>query len=181
MTFTPSPPPKSKSWKDFKVDMMENKPLSEHIQKLRFSTVIPVLVVCLMLLTFISGIGCAFYMYVNGQKITWSDGILVICGGGIIAIVCGIAIARYLRRMLSVRKVLLFENDRIEIVTWRNKIFTAKLPDNIKHILVSGANFSVTFKIENRYFIVDSEQFFDKDGINEFFRRFVERCQTHVR
>jgi hypothetical protein len=160
---------------------MENKPISEHKQKLRFSTIIPVLVVCLMLLTFVSGIGCAFYMYVSGQKITWSDGIIVICGGGIIAIVCGIVVARYLRRMLSVRKVLLFEDDRIGIVTWRNKIITAKLPDNIKHILVIGTDFSVTFKVENRHFVVSSEEFFNKDGINEFFRRFVERCQTQVK
>ncbi|MGA2243236.1 MAG: hypothetical protein ABSH11_14520 [Verrucomicrobiota bacterium] len=159
---------------------MENKPLSEHKWKLKFTTIIPVILISLLLLTFIAGIGTAFYLYRTGQKITWSDGIIVFCGGAIIAVFCGIMVARYLRRMLSVRRVLLFEDDRIGVVTWRGKLFVAKLPDNIEHMLIIGTDLTVTLKIENRHFIVSSEEFSDKDGINEYLRRFLQRYQTQA-
>jgi len=73
-----------------------------------------------------------------------------------------------MRRMLSVRRVLLFEDDRIGVVTWRGKIFTAKLPDNIEYVVRTGTDLTVALQIENRHFLVDSEQFLEKDRINEF-------------
>ena len=152
--------------------------ISQYKQRIRPSTIAAVIFVGVVFLAVLTLVGSVVYMYVNGQTITWFEGLATLAVGLFLGGLNGICFARFIRRMLSVRKVLLFEGDRIEIVTWRDKTFTAKLPDNIKHILVNGTDFSVTFQIENRYFVVDSEQFSDKDGINKFFRDFVERCQT---
>ena len=125
----------------------------------------------LITLTCVAGIGSAFNMYRTGQitgRITWWDGVVTICGGGGLALVCGFVVARFMRRMLSVRRVLLFEDDRIGVVTWRGKIFTAKLPDNIEYVVRTGTDLTVALQIENRHFLVDSEQFLEKDRINEF-------------
>jgi hypothetical protein len=135
-----------------------------------------VVMVCLASL---AGIGGAFYMYITGQIITWFDVVILICGGSI-SVIGWIMIGRFIRRMLPVRRVLLFEDDGIGVVTWRNKLLTAKLPDNIKHMLTIGTDFTVTLQIENRYFVVSSEEFSDKDGINEFWRRFLGRYQTQA-
>ena len=144
-------------------------------------TIIPAVLIGMLFPVYVAGAGIGLYPSFTGQRMTWFERVFLVGVGSVFGVLTGIFIARFVRRMLSVRKVLLFENDRIEIVTWRDKTFTAKLPDNIKHIAVIGSDFSVTFQIENRYFIVDSEQFSDKDGINEFFRHFVERCQIQVK
>jgi len=157
---------------------METKIISQHKQRIKFTTLLSVFMVGIVFLTIVAGVGTVFYMYVNGRPITWFEGLATIAVGLFLGGLNGICFARFIRRMLPVRKVVLFEDDRIEIVTWRDKTFTAKLPDNIKHIAVIGNDFSVTVQIENRCFIVDGEQFSDKDGINQYFRHFVERCQA---
>jgi hypothetical protein len=154
--------------------------ISEHKRKLKFTTIAAAIFVGVVCLAAMALAGAVFYLYLNGQAMTWFQGIATIGVFGLLGGLNGICIARFIRRMLSIKRVLLCEDDQIEIVTWRDKIFTAKLPDHIKRILVIGTDFSVTFKIENRYFVVSSEDFSDKDGLNEFFRRFVERCQTQV-
>ncbi len=121
-------------------------------------------------------VGAATYFYATGKGITLSQWLVVMALGLFLGGGNGICFIRFFRRMLSVREIRLFENDTIEIVTWRGKKFMARLPENIKHVLVIGSNFSVTFQIEDRWFVVDSEQLSDRDRINDFFRRFMERC-----
>jgi hypothetical protein len=159
---------------------MENKLLSEHKRKLKFPTLAAVIFIGVASLGAVAMAGAVFFLYLNGQTITWFEGLSTIGVGLLLGGFNAICIARFMRRMLPVRKVLLFENDQIEIVSWRDKKITAKLPDNIKHIAVIGADFSVTFKIEKRYFVVSSEDFSDKDGINTYFRNFVERCSVKI-
>jgi hypothetical protein len=161
------------------LETMEAKLISEHNRKMRFKTIIPLIMVGMLCLTSLAGIGGAFYMYVTGQIITWFDVVILICFESI-SVIFWIMIARFIRRMFSVRRVLLFEDDGIGVVTWRNKLLTAKLPDNIKHMLIIGNDLTVTLQVENRYFVVSSEEFSNKDGINEFLRRILQRYQTQA-
>jgi len=152
--------------------------ISEHTRKARLAIIGPMFLFCLMFLTGPVGVGDLVYLFGTGQKITGWDAAIVIIGGCLMSFLGGIFIARFIRRMLPVRKVLLYADDSIGVVSWRSKIFTAKLPDNIKHISVIGTDFSVTLQIGKRFFVVSSDEFSDKEGINQFWRRFVERCQN---
>ena len=136
-----------------------------------------VLVVGLLFSIYVAFIGMYFYMSITGKSMTWLDALLIPVGV-FFAGFTGIMIVRFIRRMLSVRRVLLFENDRIGVVTWRDELLTAKLPDQVKHMLIIGTDLTVTLQIESRYFVVDSDQFSDKDGLNDFLRRFLERYRA---
>lgn len=157
---------------------MQSKITSEHTRIIRFKTIIPIIVISILFATCLLGVGAVFYMYAIGHKVKSSDAIFIICAGCLFAFLLGFMLARFIRRMLSVRKIILFEDDKIGVLTLRNNLYTAKLPDNIKHMLTIGTDFTVTLQIKSRYFVVDSEQFSDKDSINEFWRRFVDRYKA---
>lgn len=148
---------------------------SEHRARLHFQTIISILVIVLLFLTSLAGIVSVVYARLTGRGLAGSDFLLALTGGVIIATFCSFALTRYVSRMLPIKKVLLFEDDRVEIVTRRNKTFVAKLPDSIKHMQVIGTDITVTLQIGGRHFVVDSERFSDKQVVNQFWRRFLER------
>lgn len=152
--------------------------VSQHKQQIRFSTLGVVVFIGLAFLASVLMVGAATYFFATGQSFTLFQWVVTMAVGLVLGGFNGIFLVRFFRRMFSVKEVRLFENDTIEIVTWRDRQFTARLPENIKGIVVIGNNFSVTFQVEDRWFIVDSEQLSDRDSINDFFRRFVERCPT---
>ena len=164
-----------------RVIAMETKIISQHKQQIRFSTVAAVVFMGVVFLAVVAMVGATTYFFAIGEEITLSQWLVAMALGLFLGGGNGICFVRVFRRMFSVREIQLFENDTIEIVTWRGKKFMARLPENIKHMLVIGTNYSVTFQVEDRHFVVSSEEFCNKDGINEFFRRFVERCRAQVK
>jgi hypothetical protein len=160
--------------------MQEARMISQHKQQIRFSTVAAVVFMGVVSLAVVAMVGATTYFFAIGKEITLSQWLVAMALGLFLGGGTGICFVRVFRRMFSVREIRLFENDTIEIVTWRGKIFMARLPENIKHMLVIGTNYSVTFQVEDRWFVVDSEQFSDRERINDFFRRFVERCSTKI-
>jgi hypothetical protein len=158
--------------------MQETSMISQHSQQIRFSTVAAVVFVGVVFLAVLFMFGVATYFFATGQEITLSQWLIALALELFLGGASGICFVRFFRRMLSVREIRLFEDNSIEIVTRRGRKFTARLPENIKHMPVIGTNFSVTLQIGDRWFVVDSEQLSDRDLINDFFRRFMERCPT---
>ena len=154
--------------------------ISQHKQQIKFSTSAVVVLVGVVFLAVAAMLGAATYCFATGKGITLSQWLAAMALGLFLGGGNGICFVRFFRRMLSVREVRLFENDTIEIVTWRGRKFMARLPENIKHLLVIGTNYSVTIQVEDRWFVIDSEQFSDRERINDFFRRFVERDSTKI-
>lgn len=149
--------------------------ISEHERRIQFSTLGAVVFVGAAFLGFVFMVGAATYFFATGQAFTLSQWLVTMAVGLILGGVNGICFVRFFRRMVSVREVRLFENDTIEIVTWRGRTFMARMPENIKDIMVIGNDFSVTFEVEGRWFVVSSEELSERDCINDFFHRFVER------
>lgn len=152
--------------------------ISQHNRLMSYKTIIPIVIISLLLVTCLIGVGFVVYMLVAGHAMKLSDAIFIIAGGCLVGIFLGIMVQRFCRRLLSVRKVLLFEDDRIAVVSWRKRMFVAKLPENIIHMLFIGSELTVTLRIEGRVFIVDSDQFSNKEQINTFLQRFLDRYRV---
>lgn len=155
-------------WLIFDINLlMDTKAISEHDKKGKLE-IIPTLIVCgCISLVCVVGVGVGIFMWVTG-KIAWWHGLLIIPAGCLIAFVCMFMLIRFVVEVVPVRKILLFEHGKLGIVTWREKIFMAELPENIKSIVRTGSDLSVEVQINNRRFIVDSDRFSNKEKIVEF-------------
>jgi len=148
---------------------MKTELTSEHNRKEKVTTILSIIVVGVLSLIGFTGAGSAFYMRRTGQ-VSWWHALIIGCAGIGFGLLFGAMVFKFIFRMLPVRRVLLFKGGELGIVTWRGKIFVAKLPDNIKYLVKTGNNLTAALYADNHYFVIDSEQYSDNDRITEFLR-----------
>ena len=147
---------------------------SEHKRKTPLATMMVVLVFGFLLAVGVTGIIAALSMSFSGA-LKWWKSALIVGSGSVISGVFAFLLARVFRRILSVKTIRLCEGGTIEISTIKGKKFSARLPEDVKHIVVAEDGLSVTLKIEKRYFIVDSSEFTDGSRIQEFVNDFLKK------
>jgi hypothetical protein len=147
---------------------------SEHKRNTPLATLMVVMVFGLLLAVGVTGIVAALSMSFSGA-LKWWESALIVGFGSVIAGVFAFLLARFCRRILSVKTIRLCEGGTLEIITIRGKQFSARLPEDVKHVVVAEDGLSVTLNIAKRYFIVDSSEFTDGNRVKEFLNDFLKK------
>ena len=147
---------------------------SEHKRNTPLATLIVVMVFGLLLAVSVTGIIAALSMSFSGA-LKWGESALIVGLGSVISGVFAFLIARFVRRILSVKTIRLCEGGTIEITTIKGRTFRARLPEDVKHVVVAEDGLSVTLNIAKRYFVVDSSEFTDGNRVKEFLNDFLKK------
>jgi len=150
---------------------------SEHKRNTPLATLMVVLAFGALLVVGVTGIVAALSMSSSGA-LKWWKSALIIGLGSVISGVFAFLLARFVRRILSVKTIRLCEGGTIEITTIKGKKFSARLPQDVKHVVVAEDGLSVTLNIRKRYFIVDSSEFTDGNRIREFLNDFLKKSPS---
>ena len=147
---------------------------SEHKRNTPLATLLVVMVFGLLLAVGVTGVIAALSISFSGA-LKWWESALIVGSGSANSGVFAFLLARFVRRILSIRIIRLCEGGTIEITTVKGKKFSARLPEDVKHVVVAEDGLSVTLNIAKRYFIVDSSEFTDGNRVKEFLNDFLKK------
>jgi hypothetical protein len=147
---------------------------SEHKRNTPPATWMVVIVFGFLAAAGVTGIIAALPLSFSGA-LKWWEGALIFGLGSVISGVFAFLLARFFRRIFSVKTIRLCEGGMLEITTIKGRKFSAKLPEDVTHVVVAEDGLSVTLNIAKRHFIVDSNEFTDGDRIKEFLNDFLKK------